>query len=169
MLPHRNQFSSLLCKIGPVDIQAAGVPADSVPGNLTLPMLVSGRGYLSSSGHLAVLLPMAASLERGPGTGWLMGCAGSVLGAQWAPQLGRAVFEKGGGGFEEPGKEAGSGLRPLGLKLGSECPCYCWFTPKCSSELIPSVCLFTLALSWWLWQLGGRGWAGAWRGHQTFS
>lgn len=98
-----------------------------------LPVLVSGRGYLSSSGHLAVLLCLAEYLvscfPRKGHRSWL--ADGDVLGLFWvysgllsrAPQLGRAVLEEGGWGSEEPGQEVGSGLRPWGLKLGSERPC----------------------------------------------
>lgn len=96
-------------------------------------MLVSGRGYLSSIAHLAVLLCLAeyilSCFPRKGRKSWL--ADGDVLGLFWvhsgllsrAPQLGRAMLEEYGWGFEEPGQEVGGVLRPWGLKLGSDHPC----------------------------------------------
>lgn len=81
-------------------------------------------------------------LERGSGAGRLTECAclglsGCTAGfCQGHPNLAKPCLKKVDGEFEEPGQEAGSRHRPLGLKLGSDCPCqFTQSTPLSSYHL----------------------------------
>lgn len=61
----------------------------------------------------------------------LLGLSGCTAGfCQGHPNLAEPCLKKVDREFEEPGQEAGGRLRPLGLKLGSDRPC--WFTQSTS-------------------------------------